>query len=101
MYEEKQWRLSPFNSANNINDVGQIDRIEVYSLDDPGGLLSLQERMTRKFVDELKEFDNVYYELINNRAMGYSSAGGVIIFLLIFLFALAYMKFLGVQQEGD
>lgn len=43
----------------------------------------------------------VYYELINNRAMGYSSAGGVIIFLLIFAFAVSYMKLLGMQQEGD
>jgi trehalose/maltose transport system permease protein len=43
----------------------------------------------------------VYYELINNRAMGYSSAGGVIIFLLIFVFAISYIKMLGVQTEGD
>jgi trehalose/maltose transport system permease protein len=43
----------------------------------------------------------IYYELINNRATGYSSAGGVIIFLLIFAFAIAYIKFLGVQSEGD
>lgn len=43
----------------------------------------------------------IYYELINNRATGYSSAGGVIIFLLIFVFAISYIKFLGVQSEGD
>ena len=43
----------------------------------------------------------IYYELINNRATGYSSAGGVIIFLLIFAFAIGYIKFLGVQSEGD
>lgn len=42
-----------------------------------------------------------YYELINNRATGYSSAGGVIIFLLIFAFAISYIKLLGVQSEGD
>lgn len=43
----------------------------------------------------------VYYELINNRAMGYSSAGGVIMFITIFLFAVTYIKMLGVQTEGD
>lgn len=43
----------------------------------------------------------IYYELINNRAMGYSSAGGVIIFLLIFVFAVTYIKLLEVQTEGD
>jgi trehalose/maltose transport system permease protein len=43
----------------------------------------------------------VYYELINNRAMGYSSAGGVIMFITIFIFAVTYIKILGVQSEGD
>ncbi|MBD3305253.1 ABC transporter permease subunit [candidate division KSB3 bacterium] len=43
----------------------------------------------------------IYYELINNRAMGYSSAGGVVIFLLIFVFAISYIRILGVQSEGD
>jgi len=43
----------------------------------------------------------VYYELINNRATGYSSAGGVIVFLLIFAFAVTYIRMLGVQTEGD
>jgi trehalose/maltose transport system permease protein len=44
----------------------------------------------------------IYYQLINNRATGYSSAGGVLMFLLLFLFAFSYIKFLGVQsEEGD
>ena len=42
-----------------------------------------------------------YYELINDRAMGYSSASGTIIFLLIFVFAVSYIRILGVQAEGD
>ena len=42
-----------------------------------------------------------YYELINNRAMGYSSASGTIIFLMIFVFAVSYIRILGVQTEGD
>ncbi len=40
-----------------------------------------------------------YYELINNRAMGYASASGVVIFLLIFVFAVTYIKALGVESE--
>jgi trehalose/maltose transport system permease protein len=44
----------------------------------------------------------IYYQLINNRATGYSSAGGVLMFILLFLFAFSYIKFLGVQsEEGD
>jgi trehalose/maltose transport system permease protein len=43
----------------------------------------------------------IYYELINNRATGYSSAAGVIMFIMIFAFAVGYIKSLGVQSEGD
>ena len=40
-----------------------------------------------------------YYELINNRAMGYSSASSVIIFLLILIFAVLYIRLVGVETE--
>jgi len=44
----------------------------------------------------------IYYQLINNRATGYSAAGGVLMFILLFAFAFSYIKFLGVQsEEGD
>lgn len=36
-----------------------------------------------------------YFQLIGNRAMGYSSAVGVIIFITIFAFAILYIKALG------
>ncbi len=40
-----------------------------------------------------------YYQLIGNRAMGLASAIGVVIFVLIFAFAMLYMKLLGVDTE--
>jgi trehalose/maltose transport system permease protein len=40
-----------------------------------------------------------YYQLIGARAMGYSSASSVIIFLLILVFAMAYIRLLGVESE--
>ncbi|MFZ2362712.1 MAG: sugar ABC transporter permease [Anaerolineae bacterium] len=40
-----------------------------------------------------------YYELINNRAMGYSSAASMIIFLLIFVFAVMYIRIIGVEEK--
>ena len=40
-----------------------------------------------------------YYQLIGNRAMGLASAIGVIIFLLIFIFAIIYMRMLGVETD--
>jgi trehalose/maltose transport system permease protein len=43
----------------------------------------------------------IYYQLINNRATGYSSAGGVVMFIMLFVFAIMYIRTLGVQSEGD
>jgi len=40
-----------------------------------------------------------YYELINNRAMGYSSASSVIIFILILIFAMIYIRAVGVRAQ--
>lgn len=40
-----------------------------------------------------------YFQLINNREAGLASAIGVIIFILIFAFAISYIKALGVDRE--
>jgi hypothetical protein len=64
-YEDAQWRLSPQNAANNINGIGQVPRTDVYTLDRNGGLLAVHEALARKIVTELKDFDNVYYEICN------------------------------------
>ncbi len=69
-YEESQWRLSPFNAANNVNGLGHGARTNVYTLDRHGGLLAVQERLVRKFVAELHGFDNVYYEICNEPYFG-------------------------------
>ena len=70
MYEESQWKLSPQNAANNVNGVGNVARTNVYTLDKNGGLLAVQETLTRKIVTELNEFDNVYYEICNEPYFG-------------------------------
>jgi len=69
-YEEAQWKLSPMNAINNINNVGNIDRNNVYTLDKNDGLLSIQDEMVRKIVTELKDFDNVIYEICNEPYFG-------------------------------
>jgi PA14 domain/Cellulase (glycosyl hydrolase family 5) len=69
-YEDSMWNLSPMNMRNNINNVGGIERTNVYTLDKHGGLLPFQEAMTRKIVAELKDFDNVYYEICNEPYFG-------------------------------
>lgn len=40
-----------------------------------------------------------YYELINGQRMGYSSASSVVIFVIITIFAIVYIRLLGVSDE--
>lgn len=69
-YQETQWKLSPFNAGNNINGIGGVARADVYTLDRHGGLLAFQEKMVRRIIGELREFDNVYYEICNEPYFG-------------------------------
>jgi hypothetical protein len=69
-YDESMWRLSPMNAANNVNGVGAVARTNVYTLDRNGGLLEFQEAMVRKIVSELKNCDNLYYEICNEPYFG-------------------------------
>ncbi len=64
LYEDPLWAASPMNAANNINGVGDCPRQEVHKLmhDD---LTDVQVAMTRKIVQELKDFDNLIYEVCN------------------------------------
>lgn len=64
MYDEPVWQASPMNARNNINGVGNVGRHEVYSAGDMK-LLAVQEAMATKLVEELSDFDNVYFELCN------------------------------------
>ena len=63
-YGEKQWNLSPFNSANNVNHTGVIDWKKLNTLEN-GAILSYQEQYTRKLVREVNSFDNVIFEIAN------------------------------------
>jgi trehalose/maltose transport system permease protein len=42
-----------------------------------------------------------YYQLISARNVGMSSASSVVIFLIIFIFALFYIRALGVESDGE
>ena len=60
-YREEMWALSPMNGANNVNGVGAVRRNQVYTLEDEA-LTAVQEAMTRKLVEVVQEFDNLYFE---------------------------------------
>ncbi|HUS90749.1 MAG TPA: hypothetical protein VM695_02825 [Phycisphaerae bacterium] len=68
-YKDEMWALSPMNAANNVNGVGKIQRTNAYTLSS-GKLLAVQEAMVRKVVAELKDFDNLYYEICNEPYFG-------------------------------
>ncbi len=69
-YDTLQWKLSPLYSGNNKNGIGNIkDQKEILSLRHPE-ILEVQEKMVRKIVDELKDFDNLYYEVCNEPYFG-------------------------------
>ena len=70
MYEDLQWALSPMNTVNNVNGVGDVGRNDVYTLDRNAPLLATQVALVRKIVTELNEFDNVIYEISNEPYFG-------------------------------
>ena len=59
------WPLSPWHESNNVNGLGKVAFSHVHSMEGHGGLLAVQERFIRKIVEELKDADNVYYEICN------------------------------------
>lgn len=68
-YEDSMWLLSPLHPANNINNTPQADRKEVWALKHDA-LTAIQDKMARKFVEELKDFDNFYFEICNEPYFG-------------------------------
>lgn len=68
-YEDSMWNLSPMKATNNVNGVGEVPREEVYTLKHPA-LTAVQDAMTRKIVQELRDFDNLIYEICNEPYFG-------------------------------
>src|ERR1039458_6340755 len=63
-YGEEMWKLSPMNSRNNVNGVGDLQRTEAFDLKN-AKLQQVQDDMARKIVAELRGFDNVMDEICN------------------------------------
>lgn len=68
-YRDTMWNLSPMNTSNNVNEIGDLDRTDVYTLKDPQ-LTGVQDRMVEKIVTELNGFENLYYEICNEPYFG-------------------------------
>jgi hypothetical protein len=64
-YKDDMWLRSPMHAANNVNGLGGVAREVVYTMDQHGGLLAVQEAMVRKIVSELRHADNILWEICN------------------------------------
>jgi hypothetical protein len=63
-YSDRMWNLSPYNPANNTAGIPGITREKVLSLENKE-MLAIEEAFVRKMVAELREFDNVLFEICN------------------------------------
>jgi len=63
-YRPEWWLLSPLHADSNINGVGSLPMTEFHTLKHPW-LVARQKEMARKVVQELRDFDNVYFEICN------------------------------------
>jgi hypothetical protein len=68
-YDDSLWKASPMNAANNIDGVGDCPANEVYALRHKD-LLMVQDAVAHKIVQELNEFDNIYFEVCNEPYFG-------------------------------
>jgi Cellulase (glycosyl hydrolase family 5)/Putative collagen-binding domain of a collagenase len=64
LYNDDLWKISPMRDGNNVNGVGKVNRKEFFALKEKE-LTAAQEAVARKLVTELKDFDNVYFEVCN------------------------------------
>jgi hypothetical protein len=69
MYRDDMWLACPMNARNNVNGIGQCGRNEVYTLQHDD-LTQVQLAVTRKIVQELRDFGNLYYEVCNEPYAG-------------------------------
>ena len=69
-YKDSMWKLSPMNTTNNVNSVGKVARNAVYNRDKNSDLQLAQEALVKKLVEELNEFDNLYFEVCNEPYVG-------------------------------
>ena len=68
-YQDSMWNVSPLNARNNVNGIGDVPRTEALTLQHEP-LVKVQELMVRKIVAELRDFDNLYYEICNEPYFG-------------------------------
>lgn len=68
-YEEILWEVNPMNARNNLSGAGEIPRTEAYATAH-NDLLEKQLQFVRRAVGDVRDFDNVYFEVCNEPYFG-------------------------------
>jgi len=63
-YHDEMWNLSPLHAGNNVNAIGKCKREQVFTMQHPE-MQRVQDALVKKIVAELREFDNLMYEISN------------------------------------
>ena len=66
-YDDGLWALSPLNGANHVNGAGFGGRGDIFN--PTGDLVPFHKALARKCVSELRDFDNVIFEICNEPYM--------------------------------
>src|ERR1043166_1979021 len=73
MYDDGFWKACPMHAENNVNGIGKgVASKDVLSLGNPE-LVAVHEAVVRKLAQELRSFDNVYYEICNEPYLSHAS----------------------------
>lgn len=64
LYKDELWDVSPMNLANNINGLGQAGKDRIFTVED-NDLLPVHLDLVNKITHELRDFENLYYEVMN------------------------------------
>lgn len=74
-YTELLWRLFPFHKDSNVNGAGfQITDLRQFLEEHDNTVIEYQKGFVRKMVEELNEFDNLYYEICNEPAADFNGS---------------------------
>lgn len=69
IYDDKLWAVNPMNARNNVNGIGKVGRLEIFTLKEKA-LTEVQDALVRKLAAELKSCDNLYFEVCNEPYFG-------------------------------
>ncbi|MCB1100467.1 MAG: hypothetical protein KDN22_33190 [Verrucomicrobiae bacterium] len=69
MYRDSMWEACPMHARNNVNAIGDCPRDEVYALKHET-LTKVQLGFVAKVVTELRQYDNLYFEVCNEPYFG-------------------------------